>query len=79
MSRTTLIAILAGLAALALAIWGVAVFWAETGVTMTMHGWIAYALGGLGSLALSIGLFWLLFHSAREGHDDLDRPEELDG
>ncbi|MGB3625510.1 MAG: hypothetical protein WA989_06775 [Henriciella sp.] len=79
MSRTTLIAIFAGVTALLLAGWGVALLWIETGVTMTMHGWIAYALGGIASLALSIGLFWLLFHSAREGHDDLDRPEELDG
>ncbi|MEQ9316354.1 MAG: hypothetical protein RLN72_10925 [Henriciella sp.] len=79
MSKTTLIAILAGIAALLLTGWGVTLLWAELGVTMTMHGWIAYALGGIGSLALSGVLFWLLFHSARKGHDDLDRPEELDG
>ena len=79
MSKTTLIAILAGIGALLLTGWGVTLLWAELGVTMTMHGWIAYALGGIGSLALSGVLFWLLFHSARAGHDDLDRPEELDG
>ncbi|MEM5515522.1 hypothetical protein WNY37_01080 [Henriciella sp. AS95] len=71
MSRTSIIAIIAGALALFLAGWGVAVLWSNLGVTMTMHGWIAYGLGSLGCLALSAGLFWLLFHSARGGHDDL--------
>jgi len=30
-------------------------------------------------VGLAGGLFWLLFHSARSGHDDLERPEDLDG
>ena len=53
--------------------------WRDMGVTLSLHGWIAYGLGAVGSLALSGGLFWLLFHSARSGHDDLERPEDLDG
>ncbi|GGB70788.1 MULTISPECIES: hypothetical protein [Henriciella] len=79
MSLTSIIAIIAGLAALILAGWGVAVLWSSLGVTMTMHGWIAYGLGAVGCLGLSIGLFWLLFHSARGGHDDLVGHDDLDG
>ena len=45
---------------------------------MTMHGWIAYALGCLFSLALAGGLFYLTFKSAREGYDDIDRPEDYE-
>lgn len=70
---------LTAIAALIAAGWGIAMLWADLGVTMNLHGWIAYALGAAASLALSFGLFWLLFHSARQGHDDLERPEDLDG
>lgn len=78
MSRTTLLASGVALTALLVAGWVVAVQWQALGVRMSMHGWIAYGLGALGSIALSCALFWLLFHSARSGHDDLDRPEDLD-
>ncbi|MEQ8558322.1 MAG: hypothetical protein RIB03_08395 [Henriciella sp.] len=79
MTRTTLLTTIGAIAALLIAGAGIAVMWADLGVTMSLHGWIAYGLGAVGSLLLSIGLFWLLFHSARSGHDDLDRPEDLDG
>ena len=51
--------------------------WAELGVNMTMHGWIAYGLGVVVSLLLAGGLFFLTFKSAREGYDDINRPEDL--
>ena len=79
MSRTTIATVIGAFAALAVAAWGVGAMWADLGVTLSLHGWIAYGLGGIASLALSGGLFWLLFHSARSGHDDLERPEDLDG
>lgn len=66
------------LAAIGLAITflGVARLWSELGVSMSLHGWIAYGLGAGASLALAAGLFFLTFKSAREGYDDLDRPED---
>ena len=39
------------------------------GVGMSVHGFIALSLGAFFTLALSIGLFSLSFHSARHGHD----------
>lgn len=36
-----------------------------------LHGMLALILGGLGTLALTGGLMFLLFWSARSGHDDL--------
>lgn len=37
---------------------------------MSIHGWIALALGTFVSLALGGGLMALVFHSARKGYDD---------
>lgn len=61
-------------AALALILWGVTHFWGGLGYGVSGHGWFAYILGGVFTLALSIGLFLLTFHSARHGHDDIDDP-----
>jgi hypothetical protein len=62
---------------LGLTFWGVSEMWADLGVNMTMHGWIAYGLGTSVSLLLAGGLFFLVFKSAREGYDDIERPEDL--
>lgn len=78
MTRTTLFAIIVAFSVLVLAGAGVFMMWSQLGVTMSMHGWIAYGLGALASIALSVGLFWLTFHSARSGQDDIERPEDLD-
>ena len=79
MTRTSTLTILGAIAALIVAGVAVAAMWADLGVTLSLHGWIAYGLGGVASLCLSGGLFYLLFYSARAGHDDLERPEDLDG
>ncbi|MCR9079203.1 MAG: hypothetical protein NXH78_08890 [Hyphomonadaceae bacterium] len=73
---TTLVVIVA-IIGLGLTFWGVASMWAQMGVNMTMHGWIAYGLGIVVSIALASGLFYLTFKSARDGYDDIDRPEDL--
>lgn len=47
-----------------------------------LHGMLALILGGLGTLALTGGLMFLLFWSARSGHDDRvqdDRSHEAPG
>jgi len=46
---------------------------------MSIHGWIALALGTFISLALGAGLMALVFHSANKGYDDrveLDRDPD---
>lgn len=58
------------------AIAGIIYIWGELGVHLSFHGWMAYALGGLASLGLTAGLFFLTFKSAREGYDDIARPED---
>ena len=51
---------------------GLAVFWKLIGGgELSIHGWIAMALGILGSVALSWALMGLAFRSDREGWDDL--------
>ncbi|MEM9225024.1 MAG: hypothetical protein AAGA24_00825 [Pseudomonadota bacterium] len=76
MTRPMMITALALLALLA-SLWGVARLWADLGVTLSLHGWIAYGLGAAASIALAGGLFWLTFKSAREGYDDIERREDL--
>jgi len=75
--KMTLFLVFLAIAGLSLTFWGVSSMWAELGVNMTMHGWIAYGLGIVVSLLLAGGLFFLTFKSAREGYDDISRPEDL--
>lgn len=68
--RTTVL-ILSLLAMLALAT-GLAgyIWWELRDVEMGLHGTLALVLGVVVSLALGIGLMFLVFYSARHGHDD---------
>nr|WP_156780902.1 hypothetical protein [Hyphomonas sp. Mor2] len=75
--RITILLIIAAIVGLGLTFWGVASMWSQMGVYMTLHGWIAYGLGVVVSIALAGGLFFLTFKSARDGYDDIDRPEDL--
>lgn len=43
---------------------------ALAGVEISGHGMLAIGLGAALSLALSVGLFALVFYSARHGHDE---------
>ena len=74
MSLRLILWIAAAFAALGLLLWGLAIFWQGMGIGISGHGWFAFILGGVFTLALSIGLFLLTFHSARHGHDDIDSP-----
>ena len=75
--KTTLLFIIAAIVGLGLTFWAVSIMWADLGVHMSLHGWIAYGLGALLSMILAGGLFFLTFKSARDGFDDIDRPEDL--
>jgi len=75
--KTNLLLIIAAIAGLGLTFWAVGAMWSDLGITMTIHGWIAYGLGVLVSITLAGGLFFLTFKSARDGYDDIERPEDL--
>jgi hypothetical protein len=75
--KSTLLLIFAAIIGLAATFWAVSAMWSDLGVNMSLHGWIAYGLGVVMSLALAGGLFFLTFKSARDGYDDIDRPEDL--
>lgn len=62
-------------AILGLMLWAIPHFWEGLEIGVSGHGWFAYILGGVMTLALSIGLFFLTFYSARRGHDDIDPPQ----
>ena len=46
------------------------IWWELRDVEMGLHGTLALLLGVVVSLALGIGLMFLIFYSARHGHDD---------
>lgn len=65
------------LIALFVAIIGAALFVALRAFTdidtqMSWHGWLAMTLGVVLTAALGGGLMYLVFYSARHGHDDID-------
>lgn len=61
----TLLSLLA--AAAGVAWWG----WNQLAdVQMSMHGYIALALGVVATLGLGMGLMWLVYFSHRHGFDD---------
>ena len=70
MSRKLIVWLILGLIALAALLWGLTFLWQGLGTGISGHGWFAYILGGVMTLALSMGLMMLSFHSARHGHDD---------
>jgi hypothetical protein len=54
----------------ALAVWGLIVTWTFAGdVKISVHGYIAMALGCGGTVLLTGGLIWLAYYSARKGYD----------
>ncbi len=65
----TRLALAGGIAATAT--WALGLFWtAIGGGAMSVHGWIAMALGIIGTVGLAWGLMSLAFRSHREGWDD---------
>ena len=76
MVRNIVLWIIVSFAALAGLLYGLTHFWHGLGEGMSGHGWFAYVLGGVFTLALSFGLFSLTFFSARNGYDDIDTTDQ---
>ena len=66
-------AALAGVAVLAALAWAFKTVWADSGVSLGLHGWIALTVALVGVTAVGGGLMWLAFYSSRAGWDDIDR------
>ncbi len=49
-----------------------ALVWHASGTVISGHGWMAFFVGAVFTVGVSLGLFLLVFHSARSGHDDVD-------
>ena len=76
MSRKLIFWVVASFLFLGAMLWGISRLWESNADGLSVHGWVAYVLGGVLTLALSMGLFLLTFHSARHGYDEIDRPED---
>jgi hypothetical protein len=68
--RTAILA--AGLAlVVGVAAWGAIGAWANlSGISISLHGWLAMLAACLGMVVIGGGLMWLSFYSARRGYDD---------
>ena len=69
MKTILLVIVLGGLLTGSL-IWAVSYWTAFGEVQFGAHGFAALTLGVILSLALGIGLMFLVFYSSRRGHDD---------
>lgn len=76
LGQAVLLAVLFTMLTFAL-VWA-AMAWTSEDVTMSIHGWIALALGTTFSLAIGCGLMALMFYSNRSGHDDVANPDVYD-
>ena len=76
MRATSLLVFAAALGLIATFV-GVGLLWSQFGLTLSVHGWIAYGLGCLASLSLAAGLFYLSFKSSRDGYDDRAKSGEM--
>lgn len=65
--KTFLLIAFWGAILMAVAVWTFSGF---DGSQMSIHGWIALALGSVLSLVVGVGLMALVFYSARRGYDD---------
>jgi hypothetical protein len=75
-TRATLASLFGGGFALIATLVGLAYVWSETGLGMPGRGWLALCFGAVLTLAVALGLFFLVFYSARQGFDDIDRPDD---
>jgi cation transporter-like permease len=73
MRRQSLLILLPLFVAFGLVGW--ALFHFSGGIGMSGHGWFALIFGGGLTVALSVGLFFLSFYSARNGYDETADPE----
>lgn len=65
-------------ALIAAAFWGALHSFRTFGGDLGLHGWIALIGGSVLTLALTGGLMWLVFYSARKGYDAQQAPAEWD-
>jgi hypothetical protein len=69
------IALLVGMTALLIyaLIYAVQIWMRLSNVAMGFHGWTALIIGVVASIALGVGLMFLVFYSNRKGFDEIER------
>lgn len=56
-------------------VWASMAWTSADDVQMSVHGWIALALGTVFSIVIGCGLMALMFYSSRSGHDETASPD----
>jgi len=70
MRAAVLLGLVLGAVLIAAIVYAANIWLSIQGDGMSGHGMLALALGVGFSLALGMGLMWLVFYSRRSGHDD---------
>lgn len=78
MKRTHIYSAILVVTAIAVTIGIVLYSWQNMGVEISGFGMLAFALGSGATLALSAGLYFLLFMSARKGYDEAGHQQPED-
>lgn len=68
--KTLLLSLALGGILIGAVVWVIRIWIELADVEMSGHGIVALVLGALLSLALGMGLMFLVFYSSRHGHDD---------
>jgi hypothetical protein len=76
MKPVNLLVLVVSLVAVGVIVWWDWSVFAQIGVDMPAAGWIALVLGVVFSIALGVGLMFLVFYSSRRGYDEM--PERDD-
>jgi hypothetical protein len=58
-------------------VWATMAWTSAEEVEMSIHGWIALALGTIFSLLIGCGLMILMFYSSRSGHDETAMEDRI--
>ncbi|MDB5567193.1 MAG: hypothetical protein JWP84_3759 [Tardiphaga sp.] len=56
-------------------VWSMMAWTSAEDAQMSIHGWIALALGTIFSLVIGCGLMVLMFYSSRSGYDETATPK----
>jgi hypothetical protein len=77
MKPANILVVVLSLVAVGLVVWWDWQVFAAIGMEMPLAGWVALVLGVVVTVALGIGLMFLVFYSSRRGYDEVPERDDL--
>jgi hypothetical protein len=79
MKPANILVVVVSLIAVGLIVWWDWQVFAQIGMQMPLAGWVALILGVVVTIALGVGLMFLVFYSSRRGYDEMPERDDLPG